>query len=156
MTNTPSNTATRAPGCFPAIYFIETAVELMAAKLGVDPADFRQQNMYQKNQMTPMHQTVPYCSLSSMWDSFMTSSDFQARKAAVATFNKANRWRYATGTARLVAPCCSSACFPFFFLSAPLFIPLCGFLVPDPPSMRIPANAASASRPTSTALLTLA
>lgn len=93
MTNTPSNTATRAPGCFPAIYFIENVVELMAHQLGVDPADFRHQNMYQKGQMTPMQQPVPYCSLSALWDSFMTSSEFQTRKASVDAFNKANRWR---------------------------------------------------------------
>lgn len=92
-TNLPTNTACRAPGVCPAVFFMETVMENVAKTLGVAPELVRQANLYQKGQVTPYGQPLPYCSLSSLWAQAMTSMDFASRKSLVSAFNTANRWR---------------------------------------------------------------
>ncbi len=114
-TNLQSNTWCRAPGCYPAIYFMETVMEALSVKLGKAPADFRLANLYQNNQvegirvarmsrihasrtnrqqMTPMHQPALYCSIGQLWADFYKQVDYENRMANDVAFNKANRWRY--------------------------------------------------------------
>eukprot|EP00045_Choanoeca_perplexa_P016293 m.218258 g.218258 ORF g.218258 m.218258 type:complete len:1312 (+) comp17218_c0_seq1:61-3996(+) len=92
-TNTPSNTATRAPGCLPAIFWMETMMDHVATELQVDPATFRKANIYQKDQVTPMNMTLSYCSLDTLWDQFVDQINVPARRKAIAQYNADNRWR---------------------------------------------------------------
>jgi CO/xanthine dehydrogenase Mo-binding subunit len=50
-TNLQSNTWCRAPGCFPAIYFMETVMEHLSVAVKQTPAAFRMANLYQDNQV---------------------------------------------------------------------------------------------------------
>ena len=44
-------------------------------------------------QTTYYKQPLPYCSISKIWQDLKESSEFNQRKAAIAKFNKASRWR---------------------------------------------------------------
>lgn len=92
-TNTPTNTATRAPGCLPAIFFIEVAMDHAAKELGISADEFRFNNLYKQGQVTPYNSTLTYCSISDLWTQFVSDIDYQSRLADVETFNQANRWR---------------------------------------------------------------
>ncbi len=114
-TNLQSNTWCRVPGCFPAIYFMETVVEHLSVAVGDTPAVFRQNNLYQTTRfgqllldlfascrarlpppapkMTPMHQPAFYCSIGKLWTQFYTDVDYDTRMADIQAYNKANRWR---------------------------------------------------------------
>lgn len=52
-TNLPTNTYMRAPGCAPAIFFVEHVMERASQLLGMDPDTVRQTNFYQQGQVTP-------------------------------------------------------------------------------------------------------
>ena len=92
-TDTPSNTWARGPGCCPAVFVMETIIEHVASFLGLPAMDVRFTNLYQQGQMTPYGSTVTYCSLSSLWTSYVGSASFQQRILDVDAFNKENRWR---------------------------------------------------------------
>ncbi|EGD72878.1 hypothetical protein PTSG_04607 [Salpingoeca rosetta] len=92
QTNTPSNTATRAPGCLPAVYMMETVMDHLAKSLKVDPSTFRQNNVYQQGQITPTGMTLRYCSLSHLWSQFLDAIGYDARKKAVDQYNANNTW----------------------------------------------------------------
>ncbi|XP_065844843.1 xanthine dehydrogenase/oxidase-like [Oscarella lobularis] len=92
-THTPSNTACRSPGSVPSIFAMESIMEHVAKTLGKTPEEVRVINLYQKGQITPYGQPLPYCSISSLWTQLITSSDFQTRSVAIQTFNKENRWK---------------------------------------------------------------
>lgn len=92
-TNTPFNTACRAPGVCPAVFFIEAAMDDIARFLRVDPLIIRGANLYAKDQLTPYNQPLPYCSISSLWSQGLASMDIAARRQSVDSFNKFNRWR---------------------------------------------------------------
>lgn len=91
-TNTPANTSARAPGCCPAIFIMETIMDNVAKALNLSPDAVRFANLYQQGQVTPYHQTLTYCNLTSMWNSFVASTNYQTRLAAVDAYNTANRW----------------------------------------------------------------
>ncbi|KJE95964.1 XDH protein [Capsaspora owczarzaki ATCC 30864] len=91
-TNSPSHTAARAPGCLPAIYFMESIIDHVARSLGVPVFNVRSANLNQQGQMTPYATPLTYCSLPTVWSSLIASSDYDNRAAAVASFNAANRW----------------------------------------------------------------
>ena len=93
VTNTPSNTACRGPGCCPAIFIIEAIVDHVAKVLQLSPDAVRFTNLYQQGQVTPYGQPLTYCSLSSLWTSFVSSTNYAQRLASVNQFNEANRWR---------------------------------------------------------------
>lgn len=92
FTNLPSNTPTRAPGCVPAIYFMESVVESVSAYLGLSPDVVKPLNFYAKGQTTPYGQPLPYFSLGSLWDQLKASCNYDARKAQVQLYNSNNRW----------------------------------------------------------------
>ena len=91
-TNTPATTATRGPGCCPGIFIMETIMDNVAKVLGMSPDAVRFANLYQQGQVTPYGQPLTYCSLSSMWSTFVASTNYQTRLAAVQAYNAANRW----------------------------------------------------------------
>jgi xanthine dehydrogenase/oxidase len=91
-TSTPANTATRAPGSYPAIYFIEMIMDHVAQAANIAPEELRQMNMYGAGQVTPYGAVLTYCSVKDIFAQVLGSSDFDKRKAAITTFNSSNRW----------------------------------------------------------------
>ena len=69
-TNLPANTYMRAPGCLPAIYFIEQIMERLSHELNVDPDTLRQLNFYSQGQTTPYGTPLP-CSSSLLFYLFI-------------------------------------------------------------------------------------
>jgi xanthine dehydrogenase molybdopterin-binding subunit B len=92
-TNTAGNTSARAPGCCPAIFVIESIMDHIASSLNLSPDAVRFLNLYQEGQVTPYHQPLSYCNLTSLWNTLVASSSYVARQAAVTAFNEANRWK---------------------------------------------------------------
>lgn len=93
-TNTPSNTAVRAPGIAQAFVIGEVMMEHLATELGIDFEEFRKINMMTESETTmaglplaPTSYTLP-----RIWAELSVSSEIDARKAAIAEFNKANKW----------------------------------------------------------------
>jgi xanthine dehydrogenase/oxidase len=83
ITNTPANTACRAPGCCPAIFIMETIMENVAKCLSLSPDVVRFANLYQQGQVTPYGQPLQYCSLPTLWNTLVTQSNYAQRAAAV-------------------------------------------------------------------------
>lgn len=90
---------------------MESVVEAVAAYLGVSADIVKPLNFYTKGQTTPYGQPLPYfrypnptysvcqhdfslfkLSLNSIWDQLKSSSNYDARKAQVETYNRNNRW----------------------------------------------------------------
>lgn len=92
-TNLASNTACRAPGVTPAVFFIEAIMDDIARSLRIAPDTVRGINLYKKDQTTPYNQPLPYCSLDVLWPKAISSFDYAARRAAADQFNRNNRWR---------------------------------------------------------------
>ena len=91
-TNTPANTACRAPGALPGITFINGVVHHVATSLGMEFEDVVKANLYKAGDMTPYGQPLPYCSIGSLVDSLAESAELASRKAQIAAFNKDSRW----------------------------------------------------------------
>ena len=68
-------------------------MEHVAKQLKVDSLSLRMKNMYQKGNVTPAGQPLPYFNVPTIIDSLMTSSDYAKRVADVSDFNKNNRWK---------------------------------------------------------------
>lgn len=93
-TNTSSNTAVRAPGIAQAVAIGEAMMDHMAAEIQADPEEFRKANFLSESEST-MNGTplaVTGYTMPLIWDELSKSSELAARKAAVAEFNKQNRW----------------------------------------------------------------
>ncbi len=110
-TNTQSATAYRGFGGPQGVVGIERVMDHIAAELGLDPILVRQRNYYAEmdgssnsrgtrfggehspktaGQTTPYRMEVTDFILHSMTDTLLKSSDYEARKAAVAKFNAEN------------------------------------------------------------------
>ncbi len=88
-TNTQSNTAFRGFGGPQGAIAIEYAVDSVARRLGLDPLRVRQRNFYgtQDNNITPYGQTVDDNIVATLVDQLVASSDYAARREAIAVFN---------------------------------------------------------------------
>jgi len=88
-TNTQSNTAFRGFGGPQGAIAIENIMDSVARKLGRDPIDVRRANFYGKteNNVTPYLQTVTDNVVHELVADLETSSDYRARRDAVAQFN---------------------------------------------------------------------
>jgi xanthine dehydrogenase molybdopterin binding subunit len=93
-TNLPSNTAFRGFGGPQGTYVIEEALEQMALFLKKDVAEIRHLNFYQSDNqnITPYGEKVENNHLETIWNSLTKSADYKARKKAIDTFNKSNRY----------------------------------------------------------------
>jgi xanthine dehydrogenase large subunit len=91
-TNTQSNTAFRGFGGPQGALAIEYIIDNIARELGRDPLELRKLNFYGKDDRntTPYGQTVRDNVIHELVDELETSSDYQARRAAVADFNRAS------------------------------------------------------------------
>src|SRR6185437_6390334 len=90
-TNTQSNTAFRGFGGPQGAIAIEVILDSIARKLGRDPLEVRRVNFYgiaEKN-TTPYGQQVDGNILEPLVGQLAASSDYAARRAAVAAFNAA-------------------------------------------------------------------
>ncbi|WP_187431806.1 Putative xanthine dehydrogenase molybdenum-binding subunit XdhA [Roseobacter fucihabitans] len=92
-TNTQSATAFRGFGGPQGMLGIERVMDHIAAHLGLDPLAVRRANYYTTNgavQSTPYGQAVEDFILTDMTDALIKSSDYHARRKAVAAWNADN------------------------------------------------------------------
>lgn len=96
-TNTASNTAFRGFGGPQGMVAIERIMDQIAYALGKDPLDVRRANFYASHKapsddrkITPYHMAVEDCVIEEIVDELALSSDYKARKAAIAEWNKAH------------------------------------------------------------------
>ncbi len=91
-TNTQSNTAFRGFGGPQGAIAIENILDSIARKLGKDPLDVRRINFYgtESNNVTPYGQTVTDNIIHELTAELEASSDYRARRSAIAQFNAAS------------------------------------------------------------------
>jgi xanthine dehydrogenase large subunit len=91
-TNTQSNTAFRGFGGPQGAFALEYVIDGIARHLGRDPLDVRRLNFYgrQERNVTPYGQTVVDNVLHELVAELEASSQYRARRAALADFNRAS------------------------------------------------------------------
>ncbi|WP_426195772.1 xanthine dehydrogenase molybdopterin binding subunit [Massilia sp. DWR3-1-1] len=91
-TNTQSNTAFRGFGGPQGAIAIEYVIDEIARTLGRDPLDIRRRNFYgaEGRNVTPYGQVVADNVIDALVDQLEASSDYRARRAAIAAFNAAS------------------------------------------------------------------
>jgi xanthine dehydrogenase large subunit len=94
-TNTVSNTAYRGFGGPQGIVGIERVIDHIAHELAADPLDIRKANYYQSvaakaAETTPYHQEVQDSVIREISDELVKSSDYVARRKAIADWNAKN------------------------------------------------------------------
>ena len=92
FTNTVSNTAFRGFGGPQGMLAIERAMDAIAHATGLDPLDVRKANLYRTGaDVTPYGMRVEDPDvLAGLIDKLEASSDYRARRAQIAAWNKAN------------------------------------------------------------------
>jgi xanthine dehydrogenase large subunit len=88
-TNTVSNTAFRGFGGPQGMFAIEYAIEDIARELGKDPLEIRRRNFYGKDErnITQYQQVIEDNIIDEIFDQLVASSDYEARRQAIRTFN---------------------------------------------------------------------
>jgi len=91
-THTVSNTAFRGFGGPQGMLVIERILDDIARTLGLDPLDVRRVNYYGigARDITPYGQRVEDNVLDSITDQLLASSDYRARRTAIAAWNRAS------------------------------------------------------------------
>jgi xanthine dehydrogenase molybdopterin binding subunit len=92
-TNLPPNTAFRGFGAPQAIALIENIIDRIARQLGMDSAEIRKLNYYDKNQITHYDQLVGENPLRRIHKDILISSDYLNRKEEVRKFNEQHQWK---------------------------------------------------------------
>ena len=92
LTNTTSNTSFRSLDGISGITILEDALEAAAHALGILPEDVRAKNLYRAGDTTPFGEILDYYYLPDVWEYTATRAHFDARLAAVETFNREHRW----------------------------------------------------------------
>ncbi|KNC55941.1 xanthine oxidase [Thecamonas trahens ATCC 50062] len=92
-TNTPSNTAFRGFGGPQSMLICESWIDNVARELGKDPAEVRAANFYEPDATTHYGQVLTDNRLEAVWGEVMSKSEYETRRAEVAAFNAAHRWR---------------------------------------------------------------
>lgn len=94
QTNTPPNTAVRAPGLAQAIAITETVVEHLAGALKMPAEEFRVNNLQSVEDGT-CPEILADCNyqMQSLWSQIKDTSEFAARHAACEAYNAANKWK---------------------------------------------------------------
>lgn len=80
LTDSPNNTACRAPGSVEGIAMIENIMEHAAFELGLDPLEIRLNNLLAGHKMGTM---IPR---------FVKSTEYKSRRQEIIEYNKQNRW----------------------------------------------------------------
>ncbi len=91
-TNTQSNTAFRGFGGPQGAIAIEYIIDEIARNLGVDPLDIRRRNFYGRDSdnVTPYGQVIVDNVIHELTDELEQTSQYRARRAAIAAFNAAS------------------------------------------------------------------
>lgn len=92
-TNRQSHTAFRGFGAPQGMLAAEAVLDQIARALSLDPLEVRRRNFYDATtgrSLTPYHQPVEDFRLPAMVEQIVESSDYAARRAAIAAFNAAN------------------------------------------------------------------
>ena len=94
-TNTPSNTAFRAYGAPPAMTITENMLYDACVELGLDPLQFRRNNLQRPGYVTHFGQVMEDgdVNMAACMDLVEERCDYQALKQQVEEFNLNNRWR---------------------------------------------------------------
>jgi xanthine dehydrogenase large subunit len=88
-TNTVSNTAFRGFGGPQGMMAIERAIDAIAWSLGLDPLDVRKRNLYGEGRdVTPYGMTVTDNIIPEVIETLERTSDYRARRDAIAAFNR--------------------------------------------------------------------
>jgi len=94
MSNTPSNTAMRAPGLVQATLITEQAIDALAAKHGMDSSEMRIKNlMTQETAGTLEGGRILDYTAGNIVEQLKAKCDFDLRKAEVAAFNAEHKWK---------------------------------------------------------------
>lgn len=80
LTDSPNNTACRAPGSVEGIAMIENIVEHTAFALNLDPLEVRLANLIEGHK------------IGTMIDHFVNSTKYKERRQEILSFNQQNRW----------------------------------------------------------------
>jgi xanthine dehydrogenase/oxidase len=100
-TNTQPTTAFRGFGDIQSMLLMETAwddavVVFNSSKKDrrdrVDPLDIRFRNLYQRGQITPYGQGIPYCYMDKVLEFTRTKSKYDEKRIAAVMFNAENKW----------------------------------------------------------------
>jgi xanthine dehydrogenase large subunit len=86
-TNRPSNTAFRGFGGPQGMLALEEALDRLAERLELDPAELRRKNLYREGQPAPFGQAITNNRLPRLLDELLESSDYAARRERIAAFN---------------------------------------------------------------------
>ena len=86
-TNLPPNTAFRGFGAPQGIFVIESILERIAAKLGLDRLDIRRRNAYRPGDRAPYGQPIKEGPLPELLDRLASNSDYLRLKQDVQAFN---------------------------------------------------------------------
>jgi len=91
--NTVSNTAFRGFGGPQGIMAIEAVIDEIAYRLNKDPLQIRKLNFYGEapRNITPYHQSVTGFTVPELFEQLSHSSDYDARRQAIATFNQSSQ-----------------------------------------------------------------
>ncbi|HEX6088320.1 MAG TPA: molybdopterin cofactor-binding domain-containing protein [Thermoanaerobaculia bacterium] len=92
-TNKASNTAYRTMGLVQAMLAQEDAVEAASHAIGMQAEEVRKKNLYRLGDTTPYGEVLDYCILDDVWKRIAKMADFEKRRAAVESFNRANKWK---------------------------------------------------------------
>lgn len=92
-TNLPPNTAFRGFGAPQGIFVIETVMDRMARRLGLDAVEVRARNAYREGQETPYGQKVHEPCHSELLGRLKKNFYYTRHCKDIAKFNVSNRWR---------------------------------------------------------------
>ncbi|MCK9310627.1 MAG: molybdopterin-dependent oxidoreductase, partial [Candidatus Cloacimonetes bacterium] len=90
-TNLPPNTAFRGFGAPQGIFVIESIIEQIAQKLGLDALEIRKLNAYKNGDLTPYEQKIKECQMLEIYDKLSDKSDYFKLQAEVTEFNASHK-----------------------------------------------------------------
>ena len=92
-TNLPSNTAFRGFGGPQGVACTEHVIEEIARHLGADALEIRRRNLYgiESRNVTPYGQRVDNNTLPRLFETILQTSDYEARREEIESFNATNR-----------------------------------------------------------------
>jgi xanthine dehydrogenase large subunit len=93
-TNVPSNTAMRGFGGPQGMIVVEDALNRVAERLGLDPAEVRRRNYYggPPRNLAPYGQEVTEVRIHRIHEELLRSSDYAERRDAIDAFNENSTW----------------------------------------------------------------
>jgi len=91
-TNLPSFTAFRGFGAPQAFFVIESAMDALAQKMGVDPVELKRRSLYREGDRTYYGMTLERVRASDAVERLLAKVDYPSLKARIAQFNATHRF----------------------------------------------------------------